>query len=300
MVIREQIISLRQRITDEIFAAFGMKKNGPMRKLFGWMFYLPTTRFARLFAEADAATAKGGLGAGCKVVIDYLAVHMKVSGVENLQTNGPLMILSNHPGAYDSVAIGSQISRKDFRIIVGEIPLYYAMPNVSPLFIYAPIASDTTGRMLTLRTAIEHLQKGGSLLHFGAGTIEPDPAVQPGAVDWLSRWSPSVEIMLRKASETRVVLAVASGVLLKRYFQHPLTRLRRQPVAKRRLAEFMQVLTQLAFPGSVKADMRLHFAPPISVEDLTRQANGGRFMPVLIQHVHRLLSEQAVEGGLLL
>ncbi len=296
----ELIISLRERITDEIFAAFGMKKNGPMRKLFGWLFYVPTSRFAHIFSEADAATARGGLGAGCKVVIDYLTVDVKASGVENLQIDGPMMILSNHPGAYDSVAIGSQVSRKDFRIVAGEIPLYFALPSVSPLLIYAPHASDTAGRMLTLRNAIEHLRNGGSLLHFGAGTIEPDPAVQPGAVDWLSRWSPSVEIMLRKASETRVVLSIASGVLLKRFFQHPLTRLRRLPVARRRLAEFMQVLTQLAFPGSVKAEMQLRFAPPVSVAELTRQADGGRLMPVLIQHVRNLLSEQAAVEGLLL
>jgi len=297
---REQFIYLRERITDEIFGAFGMKKNGTMRKLFGWLFRLPTSRFARMFAAADDATAVGGLGAGCKVIVDFLTVQVKAKGVDNLDVDGPLMILSNHPGAYDSVAIGSQVARKDFRIVAGEIPLYFALEHVSPLLIYAPVASDTAGRMVTLRNAIEHLRKGGSLLHFGAGTIEPDPAVQPGAVDWLSRWSPSVEIMLRKADKTRVVLVVASGVLLKRFFQSPLTRLRKQPVAKRRVAEFVQIISQLAFPGSVKAEMSLTFAPPVSVDELTREANGGRLMPALIQRERNLLSQQAEAEGLLL
>lgn len=298
MVTREQLIQMRERITDEIFYALGLKKNGLPRKLLGRLFYLPTSRFTRMFAAADEAVDSGGLPAACKVLIDSLAVSVHASGVEYLSSEGPLMILSNHPGAYDSVAIGSLVPRTDFRIIVYEIPFYRALPRIGPRLIYAP--TETTGRMVALRTAIDHLLKGGSLLQFGAGTIEPDPAVQAGAVEYLARWSASAEIMLRKAPETRVVLAVASGVLQKRFFTHPLIRLRRQPVAKRRLAEFLQVLQQLASPKSVKAEMRLSFAPPVSGHELIQQANGGRLMPVLIQHAHRLLAEHALADNLLL
>lgn len=300
MVIREKVRTMRERITDEIFGAIGFKKTGVMRRLFGWLFYLPTNRFAHLFAEADEAADGGGLAAACRSVIDHLGVSIDATGVENLNQGGPMMILSNHPGAYDSVAIGSLVPRKDFRIIAGEIPLYHALEKAAPLLIYAPHASDTAGRMVTLRKAIEHLKQGGSLLHFGAGTIEPDPAVQPGAVDWLSRWSGSVEIMLRKVPETRVVLTVASGVLLKRFFNSPLVYLRRHPVAKRRLAEFLQVLQQLTFPRSVPAQARLHFAPPVLASQLMEEASGRRLMPVIVERVRVLLQEQAAQADLLL
>jgi hypothetical protein len=300
LVTHEQVTTLRERITDEVFASFGMKKQGTLRKLFGWLFYLPTQRFASLFARADEAVAQGGLRAGCQSLVDSMKVKIHASGVENLQADGPLMILSNHPGAYDSVAIGSQVARQDFRIVAGEVPFYYALPNASPLLIYSPVKTDTAGRMITLRKAIEHLRNGGALLHFGGGTIEPDPKVQPGAVEWLERWSPSVEIMLRKAPETHVVQTVASGVLLKRFFNHPLARLRKQPVGRRRLAEFLQVMTQLSFPGSVKAEMRVHFSPSISAGELSRQAQGGRLMPVIIERQRRLLCEQAAHEGLYL
>ncbi len=300
MVSREQVTAVRERITDEIFAAWGMSKRGLLRRLFGWLFYLPTSRFAGMFACADEAAAEGGLGAGCRVVINHLAVNVQASGVENLQGDGPLMIVSNHPGAYDSAAIGSQVTRTDFSIIAGDVPLYYALVNIRPHLIFVPTSTDTSGRMLTLRKAIDHLKSGGSLLQFGGGTIEPDPAVQPGASEWLSRWSPSVEIMLRKAPETRLVLAVASGVLMKRFFQHPLSRLRRQPVARRRAAEFMQVMAQLAARRPIQAEMQLRFAPPVSVAELTRQANGGRLMPVLIEHERRLLAKHAAAEGLMI
>jgi hypothetical protein len=300
MVIREKTLHFRERITDELFGAFGFKKDGFMRRIFGWLFYLPTNRFARMFAEADEAAAEGGLPAACKKVIDYLGVSIQADGVENLQADGPLMILSNHPGAYDSVAIGSLVPRKDFSIIVGQIPLYSALEKAAPYLIYAPQAEDTAGRMVTLRRAVDHLKQGGSLLQFGGGTIEPDPAVQPGAAEWFSRWYGSVEIMLRKAPETRVVFTIASGVLLKRFFNHPLARLRRHPVARRRLAEFMQVLQQLTLPQTVRAAARLHFAPPLPAAELIAEAHGGRLMPVLIEHIRGQLKEQAVRFGLLI
>ncbi len=293
-----QIDLMRERITDEIFFALGLKKRGIIRRIFGRPFYVPTNRFAQMFAEADKAVGRDGLPAGCRVVRDHLRVSVQSSGVENLDCGGPLMVLSNHPGAYDSVAIGSLIPRKDLRIIVYEIPFYHALPQIGPRLIYVP--DDPAGRMVALRTAIQHLQNGGALLQFGAGTIEPDPAVQPGAVEMLQHWSPSVEIMLRKAPETCVVLAAASGVLLPRFFNHPIARLRRQPVARRRLAEFMQVLTQLASPNSVQAEAHIRFAPPVPVADLFEQEGGDRLMSVLIQAEHRLLADEAAAHNLLL
>ncbi len=300
MVLQEKIDHFRERITDELFGAFGFKKSGLMRRAFGWLFYLPTQRFARMFAEADEAAAEGGLPAACRRVIEHLGVKILASGTEHLNGDGPLMILSNHPGAYDSVAIGSLVPRRDFSIIVGQLPLYSALEKAAPHLIPAPPVDDTAGRMVTLRRAIEHLKRGGSLLQFGGGTIEPDPAVQPGAVEWFSRWSGSVEIMLRKVPETRVVLTIASGVLLKRFFDHPLARLRRHPVARRRLAEFMQVLQQLTLPRTVKAAARLHFAPPVAATELMDEARGGRLMPVLIERIRGVLREQAAQANLLL
>lgn len=282
---------IRAAITDEIFAALGLAKRGRARRMFGWLFHLPTNRFAAMFARADQAAASGGLSAACKVVVDSLGVRVNASGIENIPASGPLMLLSNHPGAYDSVAIGAQVPRTDLSILVGDIPFYHTLPNINPLFTHIPDAADTSGRMLALRQAVSHLKNAGSLLQFGAGTIEPDPAVQEGAVESLVAWSPGSEIMLRKAPETNVVLVAASGVLLPRFYRHPLVNLRQRQVDRRRVAEFMQVISQLAAPGSVRVHMRLRFAPPISAAELLRQAGGGRLLPLLIQHETILLAE---------
>jgi len=60
--------------------------------------------------------------------------------------------------------------------------------------------------------------------------------VQGGSLENLKNWSPSLEIMLRKAPETQLSLAMVSGVLMRRFVHHPLTLLRHhRPPAHRRV-----------------------------------------------------------------
>ena len=168
---------IQQTITDEVFFALGLRRNGLLRNRLGWLFHLPTHRFACMMAEVDGATELGGLPAGCQAMSDFLNVKASVRGDENIPDEGPVIILSNHPGAYDSIALGSCVRRSDLKFIVGETGLYHALPHIEPNLIM--VSQDATQTMLALRQAIEHLQSGGILLQFGSGLIEPDPAIRP-------------------------------------------------------------------------------------------------------------------------
>lgn len=288
MTIQTSIDRMRERITDEIFLALGLGKDTPLRRGLGWLFYPPTQRFARIFARADQAVAQAGMPAGCRSVVTDLNVNYQASGVEHLERQGPLLIVANHPGAYDSVMLGSCIPRRDLKIIVYETGFYHALPNIDPWFIYA--TSEPAGRMLALRQAIQHLRDGGSLLQFGSGTIEPDPALfGPGAAEALALWSNSIEIMLRKVPETLVVIAMTSGVLLRKFAFHPLTRLRQHPIDRRRLAEFMQIIVQLLFPRTVQVKARLSLAEPVTTADLAAESPDGRLMAPILARARRLL-----------
>jgi hypothetical protein len=282
--------AMRERITDEVFYALGLRKSGTLRKLLGRLFYRPTQRFARIFAAADDAVGRAGMPAGCASVVHDFGVRVTSRGTENIPAEGPVIVASNHPGAYDSVCLGSCVlHRQDLRIIVYEVGFYHAMPNCDRQFIYA--TDDQSGRMLTLRTAIQHLNQGGSLLQFGTGLIDPDPEVFPGAEEEVEKWSPSVEVMLRKCPETKLVLTAASGVVLPRFAYHPVTRLRQTPMDRRRLAEVTQILTQLASPGSVKINAHFSFAEPVTVEELSRESDGRRLMPAIIAREKQLLRD---------
>ena len=95
--------------------------------------------------------------------------------------------------------------------------------------------------------------------------------------------------MLRKVPQTRVVPAIASGVLLERFASHPLTWLRKDTMDKRRLAEFTQVIQQLISPASVKAQPRISFFSPWDLAALKKQPAGRTIMEAVIMRMKTYL-----------
>jgi hypothetical protein len=114
----ELVQSIQSAITDEIFFALGLNRRGFLRRSMGWVFSWPTKIFAKHLAAADEAVAAGGAPAGGQKILDLLGVKPEVLGRSNIPVDGPTILLCNHPGAYDSMAIASQIPRTDLKAIV--------------------------------------------------------------------------------------------------------------------------------------------------------------------------------------
>lgn len=289
MTNKADVATVQSAITDEIFFAFGLKHRGVLRRTLGWVFALPTRRFARRMVAVDDAVAVGGAPAGCRVMMEALNVQITAQGIENIPTSGPVLILSNHPGAYDSMAIGSLLPRKDLNAVVSATRLYGTLPHIRPRLLF--VSREPGENMASLRGAIERLSRGESLLQFGSGRIEPDPATDPVGDDVFARWSPSLEVLLRKVPGLAVVPTIASGVLLRRFRNSLIARLRKEDKDRRRLAEFIQVIQQLVFPKSVDAQASISFGPPFTLEDLLAESDGRRLMPAAINRVKRTLAE---------
>ena len=288
MASEEQIRLMRERITDEVFFALLKKKTSLLRRWLGGLVSVPTTRFARIFAAADERAANEGLPGAGDSLTRSLAVSVSARGFEQIPVDGPLLIVSNHPGASNSAVLCSCIPRQDLKIIVSDVPFYRAFPNISRRMIF--VTDDPPGRMLALRSAVQHLQDGGAILQFGTGKIDPDPEVQPGAEPALARWLPSIEVMLRKAPLTNLVLAIASGVVQRRFVDHPLARLHRDAMDRRRLAEFMQVIQQLVRPVSVRTRVSLSFSAPVSGHELAWESADQHLMLPILSRAKALLA----------
>lgn len=280
---------LQQLILDEMAKTFGAPPVGLVRRILGRVAALPTGRFGRLFAATDREVGRAGLGRGCGWLLSDLGVGVAARGTEHLREGYPLLVVSNHPGAYDSVAIASCIPRRDLKIFLFEVPFFRAMPNASRWYLYA--TDDPIERMTALRETIRHLQGGGSVLLFGTGIIEPDPAFGSGAITELRHWSRSIEIIMRRVPELRLVLAAASGIMMPVFVNNPLRLVRKEPVDRRRVAEYLQVITQMVFPRWFSVTVRLSFAPPVSLEELSRESPGAHLMPAILARERRLLLE---------
>jgi hypothetical protein len=198
-------------------------------------------------------------------------------------------VASNHPGAYDSMAVVSQIPRPDATFIISDIPLIKFMPNASKHAYFATSESNT--RTNAVRETIRLLESGGCLVIFATGLIDPDPEVwgEEAASLELEGWSPSLELFLKKVPETKLIVTITSGVLDPAWARSRLIRVAKPGLERRRLAEFGQVISQLLRPGRKKYNPHISFAPPVALDDLGH--GRGEAMPKIIARARTLLAE---------
>jgi hypothetical protein len=278
-----------QALVEEVFFALGLSKTGVACKTFGWIIRPIAKRLAEMLVPFDQDLGKYGTQVATRNFIAYFVKEVKARGAELVPALGPLIVASNHPGAYDSIAIISQIPRPDVKVIISDIPFFKHMPNSRQRVFYA--TSEPSSRMNTVRASIRHLQEGGCLVIFATGLIDPDPEVwgEAEARQHLEHWSPSLELFLKKVPQTKLVVTIASGVLDPGWAESRLTRIVKPGIDRRRLAEFGQVISQLLRPGKKLYTPHISFATPVTRGEL--EAQGDAIMTRIISRAKALLKE---------
>ena len=279
-----RIETLTDTLLDEIVNAAGLRKTLAARRTFGLLFRRAADRLSVIGLAADRMIRTDGFPAACRWMMSHWVGNVTTRGAENIPPEGPLLVVSNHVGAYDILVAPSQLNRPDLKIISSDIKYLKNLPHACEHLIF--LTDKPHDRMAATRAGIRHLQGGSALLLFGTGRIDPDPALSAEAEKHLENWSPSIDLFLRMAPQAKVVLSIASGFLTSRWMNHPLTRLRRVDWEKRRIAEFGQVLQQLFFPGTIYVSPSVSFAPPITAEEL-----GENPRQKLIEQARRLLAD---------
>lgn len=227
----------------------------PLRHLFRPV----ARRFALTAAEFDARVGLYGLSKGSEWLVHRMSAGLQVSGQDHVPLHGPIVVLSNHPGITDTVALFTALaSRSDLRVMALDRPFLRALPQVARQLIFLP--EDAAGLAAALRAGARHLRDGGALLTFPAGEIEPDPATfgTARAIDSLHRWTDSYALFARLVPRTVFVPALVSGVISPDAQRHPLTRLRRTPRNREKMAAALQIA--LARYRDMRPQVR--FGPP--------------------------------------
>jgi hypothetical protein len=284
-----QISTLNSHITDEILAAFGFEKTSWPRKLFWPIFWLPAQLFAHLAAGVEQNVAQFGLAEAAAFLLPRFVKSVRVTGADKIPEKGPLLVASNHPGAYDSVAILANLPRADLKVVVSDVSLLRSLPALDQRLIYTP--DGVPGRMTALLNMIRHLQGGGAVLIFATGFVDPDPEVLPGAEEKLADWSPSLELALRHVPEAKILPAIVSGVLSSASLQSPLLRFQKEAWRQRKLAEFLQVMQQLVFHRDYGLTPHISFGEPLTAAELVKLSPTGEVMPEIIAQARNLLKQ---------
>jgi hypothetical protein len=284
---------MSEELISNIITAVGFPHSAGWRRIFHFIFQKPTHNLASIGLTFDQLIQEAGLRKAAEWALQHWCSGIQASKQGEIPAEGPLMILSNHPGAYDALAITSQITRPDLNIIASDLYFLRNLPNFSQRIFFIPLDKNQVAqRMAGLLASIRYLKRGGSVLLMGSGTIDPDPAVSPGAIKNVNLWTDAVTMVIRSVPEVQVILTAVSNVLSRKWAHHPLTWLRKGGMEKRRLAEFGQVLHQLFKPGRLVTSPRLTFSPVITSNQL-----GSSPRTAILEREAALLMDHCQEFG---
>ncbi len=250
--------SLTRLALDEICGVFGMPPEAHWRGFLESLFQRTARSFAAFGASFDQKVAQWGLDGAARWAVGMFASEVEVDGEETIPAEGPLIVAANHPGSMDVLAITSQISRPDLKVVASGLEFLRHLPELSRHLIYVP-RYDLQGRMGVVRAVIHHLAEGGAILIFPGGNIEPDPAVLPGAPDALGSWSHSLDVVLRRVPQAQVVVSIVSGVLTRAALRNPLSPFLRSRRDRQKVAEIVQVGLQMLLRTPLGLSPRVTF-----------------------------------------
>jgi hypothetical protein len=280
---------LSRSLVVELAGSIGFR-NSPLTNRIIWPLFRPVTdRLARVGLTFDRNVLQFGFSRAMELTLQNYATSVTARGKQDFPAEGPLLVVSNHPGTYDSLIISSQLQRDDLRIISGDIPFLRSLPHAHEHFLC--ISDDQNVRMVATRKAIRHLKDGGAVLIYGFGHIEPDPAVYDDALPYIDHWSASINLFLKYVPQARLLLSIVSHVVSPKWRNSLLSRLRPDPLDRRRLVEFGQVISQLLFPHRLMLSPFISFGRPLEAEELHGESGSGKVLPGIIRRAKALLAE---------
>jgi 1-acyl-sn-glycerol-3-phosphate acyltransferase len=287
--------TLTKDITWEILGAFSLPRDEFWQKTIGPFFHKPAYRFSEIFAQFDQDVYDQGLTEACRRLVVHFVDGVKALNTENVPSDGPLLIASNHPGIADGVSIIANTDRDDTKVVVGGMPFLQSLP-VAKHSTLCSHRSDQVVRANVVRNAIHHLKDGGAVLIFPSGEIDPDPSILPGAREALDKWSKSIAIMLRRVPETKFLPVIVSGILHEKFSHSPLAKLKSDGVGKRRIMEFIQVMRQLVFREELGLEPLLTFGETVTIKDLgfSPKGDAGLLLQALIEQAKNLFDRHTV------
>jgi Acyltransferase len=233
------------------------------RALFSWA----SGPLGRTLASFDTRVTELGIDRAAGDALTDLEATWHSRGTA--PEKGPLLVVANHPGAYDALVLLAALRRRDVAILAADRIFLRQLPALERHLLFVADPGTPSERVAGVRRALAHLRQGGALLHFGAGEIEPDPAFVDSSAECLSVWRPGTGLLVRGAAHAKgtIVAALVRGVHSPRAKRLFLTRW-----AERRGLTTLAPLLQVALPAYHDVDASVRFSEALDTQLLIRGA----------------------------
>jgi 1-acyl-sn-glycerol-3-phosphate acyltransferase len=256
-------------------------------------------RIARDVAAFDLAVERDGPGPAMAALAVAYGSRIEVAGRRRPPPDGPLLIVANHPGIFDSFALFSTAGRQDLIGLARPQPLFSVLPAMCQHLVLLP--DEGPGRAAASRAVLRYLQAQRAVFIFPAGSLEPEPTLLAGAEDplgpWLAGAGALVRVAARRQRDLLVVPAAIQGVISARAWRlfRPLIRLRRSAAARRDLATLLQIVC----PSLGATRVTVRYGPPRRADELVGAAGDPEALVDLLRTELRplLAGDLSTESG---
>jgi 1-acyl-sn-glycerol-3-phosphate acyltransferase len=187
-----------------------------LRFLLGILFAVPALRFAHLLVRFNDDIARKGIQEAAQSLFKEFYRSVQVHGEPPAlpaggtgETSQGLLIVANHPGVGDSLALLSVLDRPDIYLVAAEREFFFALPALLPYLILVP--EESAKRNAVVRAMVRALQQGETVVLYPAGEIEPDPILHPASA-MLKSWSTVIGLLVRLARQGSFDFTIASAI----------------------------------------------------------------------------------------
>ena len=232
-------------------------------------------RFADNMATFNTELVTLGLAEAATALCARYGGRVVAEGLEHVPAEGPVLLVSNHPGMFDTLAIYATLPRPDIRALARPQPLLGLLTSLAPNLLMLP--DEGAGRAGGLRQVLQSLRSGGALLIYPAGHLEPEPVLigrhglkDSSPTEPLGPWSSGVGTLVKLAARQGVPLRVVptslSGVLSLSTWRWFGSLLKLRKTLRGR--EDLTAVLQVAFPGLGPTTIRVRYGAPLDAAAL--------------------------------
>ena len=240
---------LTDLVMQEVFLNFHLKQSGGLASLLRLAMHLPAQKFAEILTRIDHDAQTVGLHGAASHVLHHFINRLEIRGWESPK-EGPLLVLSNHPGGTDPFVLASAIARRDLHFLSQEHIVFDALQNLKSLLVCT--AEDRSDGHLAVRRIMSLLNHGQCVLIYPGGELELDPAIFSNTSGIIRKWSRSFALILSRMPDVIVQPVILRGTISMEAWKSWLTRIGKEATTRLQIAMILQIavrqLRQDAFP----------------------------------------------------